>query len=228
MACLIQFRIEGYRSPVCSREVSEQTINQHLDNACRDPEPIFTIKADGYGNAASSSSESRIRKQNSLAPIFSLSNPETLHPASVAIPAVSTLGPSTRKRKPEHLSGPTLDGSSKRGRAGPQNVQSAAPLAERLRPTSLDEFVGQSHLLGSGSVMRNMLDTGSIGSMIFWGPPGSVLQLKSYFCRLKYSFMTFMQVWKDDPSKTSGKADGCNIQGTQCYRCGYCRCSGSF
>ncbi|KIM75450.1 hypothetical protein PILCRDRAFT_35723, partial [Piloderma croceum F 1598] len=61
---------------------------------------------------------------------------------------------------------------SKRKKTGPSNLQSAAPLAERLRPSSLEEFVGQNHLLGSGSLISNMLDTGSIGSMIFWGPPG--------------------------------------------------------
>lgn len=161
-------------SPVCSREVSEKAINQHLDNACRDPEPSFKIKGHGHGRTASTS---QIRKHDSLAPIFSLT-PEVSNRTAISTLGDSTIGFSStsRKRKPEHLSGPTLDGSTKRGKTGSQNLQSAAPLAERLRPTSLDEFIGQSHLLGPGSLMRNMLDTGSIGSMIFWGPPGCVLQ----------------------------------------------------
>ncbi|MDR1572401.1 MAG: replication-associated recombination protein A [Clostridiales Family XIII bacterium] len=46
------------------------------------------------------------------------------------------------------------------------------PLASRLRPRSLDEFVGQGHLLGEGKVMRQMIDQDSVPSMIFWGPPG--------------------------------------------------------
>jgi len=45
-------------------------------------------------------------------------------------------------------------------------------LAERLRPTSLDDFIGQKHLVGKGSVLRKIIETGSIPSMILWGPPG--------------------------------------------------------
>lgn len=46
------------------------------------------------------------------------------------------------------------------------------PLAARLRPRSLDEFVGQKHLLGEGKVLRRLIEGDRIGSMIFWGPPG--------------------------------------------------------
>lgn len=47
------------------------------------------------------------------------------------------------------------------------------PLADRLRPASLDEVVGQDHLLGEGGVLRRMVDSGNIPSIIFWGPPGT-------------------------------------------------------
>ena len=46
------------------------------------------------------------------------------------------------------------------------------PLASRLRPRSLDEFVGQKHLVGEGKILRNMIESDNISSMIFWGPPG--------------------------------------------------------
>jgi putative ATPase len=46
------------------------------------------------------------------------------------------------------------------------------PLAERMRPQSLDDYVGQKHLVGKGSVLRKMIDSGSIPSFILWGPPG--------------------------------------------------------
>lgn len=46
------------------------------------------------------------------------------------------------------------------------------PLAERLRPTSLDNYIGQKHLVGEGSVLRNMIESGRISSFILWGPPG--------------------------------------------------------
>lgn len=48
----------------------------------------------------------------------------------------------------------------------------SSPLAERLRPQTLDDFVGQQHLVGKGSVLRKMIDMGRIPSIIFWGPPG--------------------------------------------------------
>lgn len=46
------------------------------------------------------------------------------------------------------------------------------PLAARLRPKSLEEYVGQQHLLGKGKVLRRLIETDQISSMIFWGPPG--------------------------------------------------------
>ena len=46
------------------------------------------------------------------------------------------------------------------------------PLAERLRPTTLDNYIGQQHLVGEGSVIRQMLASGHISSFILWGPPG--------------------------------------------------------
>jgi putative ATPase len=47
------------------------------------------------------------------------------------------------------------------------------PLAARMRPVSLDEFVGQEHLLGPGKPLRDAIERGTPGSMIFWGPPGT-------------------------------------------------------
>ena len=46
------------------------------------------------------------------------------------------------------------------------------PLAERMRPTSLDEYIGQKHLVGKNAVLRNMIEAGRITSFILWGPPG--------------------------------------------------------
>lgn len=47
-----------------------------------------------------------------------------------------------------------------------------APLAERLRPRNLDEYIGQTHLVGPGSILRRMIDSGRVSSFILWGPPG--------------------------------------------------------
>jgi putative ATPase len=51
--------------------------------------------------------------------------------------------------------------------------QANVPLADRMRPRTLDEVVGQEHLIGPGKVLRNLIESGQIPSLIFWGPPGS-------------------------------------------------------
>src|SRR6058998_603232 len=51
--------------------------------------------------------------------------------------------------------------------------RSGEPLAARMRPATLDEFLGQEHLLGPGKALGELIRRGEIGSCIFWGPPGS-------------------------------------------------------
>lgn len=51
-------------------------------------------------------------------------------------------------------------------------VYMAQPLAERMRPKTLDDYIGQKHLVGEGAVLRRMIDSGKISSFILWGPPG--------------------------------------------------------
>lgn len=64
--------------------------------------------------------------------------------------------------------GPNLFGEMHRA-----NAERAQPLAARMRPRSLDEFVGQEHFIGPGKMLRRMLDADRLGSIIFYGPPGS-------------------------------------------------------
>lgn len=52
------------------------------------------------------------------------------------------------------------------------NLPSSTPLANRLRPERLEDYIGQKHLLGKGKILRQMLEKDRISSMIFWGPPG--------------------------------------------------------
>ncbi len=54
-----------------------------------------------------------------------------------------------------------------------QSAGSQAPLAERMRPHSLDQVVGQQHLLGTGKLLRRLIESDQITSIIFWGPPGT-------------------------------------------------------
>src|SRR5437762_6887866 len=53
------------------------------------------------------------------------------------------------------------------------NFQQAQPLAARMRPTMLAEFVGQQHFLGEGKLLRRLLAADRLGSVIFFGPPGT-------------------------------------------------------
>ena len=52
------------------------------------------------------------------------------------------------------------------------NRETTAPLASRLRPDSLENYVGQKHLIGEGKILRRLIENDQISSMIFWGPPG--------------------------------------------------------
>jgi len=58
------------------------------------------------------------------------------------------------------------------GSAKISQASSSAPLAERMRPRCIAEFTGQEHLLGEGRILRRMIETDSLSSLIFWGPPG--------------------------------------------------------
>src|SRR4051812_50194506 len=54
-----------------------------------------------------------------------------------------------------------------------KNLQRVAPLAVRMRPKNLDEFVGQQHFLGPGKLLRRMIEADRLTSVIFYGPPGT-------------------------------------------------------
>ena len=71
------------------------------------------------------------------------------------------------------------------------------PLASRLRPESLDEFAGQTHLLGEGKVLRRLIENDNVSSMIFWGPPGvgkttlaSIIAKKTHSVFIDFSAVT--------------------------------------
>ena len=74
---------------------------------------------------------------------------------------------SNKKRKAADV--PPLASQSTKRR---KDLSSSAPLAERLRPKTLDDFVGHQAVIGPDSLLRSMIKSGSTGSMILWGPPG--------------------------------------------------------
>jgi putative ATPase len=65
------------------------------------------------------------------------------------------------------------DDDGRGGRARPAPDPASAPLAARMRPATLDEFVGQEHVLGPGRALRELIERDEVGSLILWGPPGT-------------------------------------------------------
>lgn len=77
-----------------------------------------------------------------------------------------------------------------------QNENNNAPLAYRVRPQSLAEFYGQTHLLGPGKVLRDLIENDQLSSMIFWGPPGvgKTTLARIIAAQTKAHFLTFSAV----------------------------------
>jgi putative ATPase len=163
-------------SPICSRPVPEQLINQHIDASCRD-----TIPGPSTPKKTRTSSARR-----PVAPIFKTgaSGPATKHDDLSTLQQPSQRPATNRPSQKRKLSGDATPSRSsahsasgislvKQGKSTiGSRLQAASPLAERLRPSTLDEFVGHIHLTGPDSFLSTLTEKGAVGSIILWGPPG--------------------------------------------------------
>ncbi len=157
----------------------ESDINRHLDNACNDNSSARPEPKSSAGGAASSSQ--RASKKEALAPIFAKPGRKA---EGVSSPSQTRQIPLKRGAVDE---GTPASMSLKRKRN--QAKLDAVPLAERLRPKKLTDFVGQSHLTGPDSLLQKAVSNGSVGSIILWGPPGY-----AYYLSPPLTFQTISNV----------------------------------
>ncbi|MEX1276557.1 MAG: replication-associated recombination protein A [Bacteroidota bacterium] len=92
-----------------------------------------------------------------------------------------------------------------------QTSSASAPLAERVRPKTIDEFAGQGHLLGEGKPLRVMLEKGETTSMILWGPPGvgktTLARLIAHYVRAEFFQLNAVSSGVKDVRDVIGKAE---------------------
>lgn len=156
----------------------ERAINEHLDNNCAESSTTpSSLKLEGRRGVAGGSEKPPGKK---LATIFNKRSDANDHAGVLSSSkAVSESTGIKRRREAGKTAVHQIEGSSSiaSGHAAKRSkisstLQSTAPLAERLRPQTLSQFIGQPHLTSSDSPLMRMVESGSTGSIIFWGPPG--------------------------------------------------------
>ncbi|KAG8768841.1 hypothetical protein FRC15_004899, partial [Serendipita sp. 397] len=157
-------------SPICNRDVDEATINIHIDNNCATNAtnssaklaPIFGTKL-GKRKADTRPSKSAKSSQRGSSPdVMLVDDTEDERKPPTKRPKVENLASIFAKP----FSKPHGDSQSETG------LSASAPLAEKLRPRTLQDFVGQDHLTGENSLLLSLIESRAMGSMILWGPPG--------------------------------------------------------
>ncbi|KAJ4000024.1 P-loop containing nucleoside triphosphate hydrolase protein [Lentinula boryana] len=180
---LVLNSITVVKCPICSQEMPERMINIHLDNDCSGSSssstsgskiPSSRFSTQNHTHTRTKSKSLTNAKATDIHPLFQKKSQDI----SESEPFSSMFTPTQSKKRTAGDSGqfvnsptPSNAQSSKRQKIS-TNVAQAAPLAERLRPSLLADFVGQAHLTEVGSMLMNSINNGSVGSMIFWGPPG--------------------------------------------------------
>jgi putative ATPase len=109
-----------------------------------------------------------VRPYNRIVDLFEPRDPGSADPGIASRRAPRTPGRDPHSGRPAGLAAPAVTHG-----AEPAPPLSDAPLADRMRPRTLDEVVGQDHLIAPGKVLRRAAESGDLHSMILWGPPGS-------------------------------------------------------
>ncbi|GAA5864933.1 hypothetical protein JCM3774_003913 [Rhodotorula dairenensis] len=140
--------------PICGRFVTPQVVNIHLDFGCRSSGVAST--SSGSGAASTPKKRGRDADETQDGTVDG-----TLLTASKSFTGTGSVNSGVAKK-------PRAKATTSKS-----FLEAAKPLPEMVRPSSLDDFVGQEHLLGKGALLRGLIDADRIGSCIFWGPPGT-------------------------------------------------------
>jgi putative ATPase len=148
------------KCPVCNKETTELDVNRHLDKGCPSPDleskSVVTKDSQPHNFFQTKTKEERDATAISSSP-------------AAITPTKRPVDPPKGYSKSENTTAkPDEDELPKKK----HKVNSNAPLADQIRPQSLEEFIGQSDLVGPEGILRKFIETGSCPSFILWGPSG--------------------------------------------------------
>ncbi|KAJ8655039.1 hypothetical protein O0I10_009246 [Lichtheimia ornata] len=182
------FTMNKVECPICSQFVPSSSINAHIDSGCSTAAVNSTSTEGPTKQSQLSFSSPDTNKPVKMAPLFSnkrsnesatksssaTSIPKPSKPtqpsSSTTSSSKSTSTSPQMKRMASESSSSTTPENTKKQRRDPS--REAMPLAAKVRPASLSEFVGQEELLGENGVLRTLMQCDRIPSMVLWGPPG--------------------------------------------------------
>ena len=154
-----------FQCPICDRCFPPSAIDAHV-NSCLNQSEDATRLADRDEQDESPVPQKRLKTGiNSMI----VDKQATGHQTKTA--SWDFLGIS-RKIKPKPLSAQNHDTVIESSSAKPANTKPFVPLAEEMRPKDLGDYIGQEHVLGRKTLLRTLLDSQQIPSMVIWGPPG--------------------------------------------------------
>lgn len=160
--------------PVCGISLPLSLINTHLDSDCQiveSRESVSSTEPDEVLDRSKSfftptqSRKSAVKKEVLETPVFSSQKTSKKRKAAEYEGEESKSDPDT--------SHPAKSATTRSVARGKEAFHQAAPLADRVRPRSLDDFIGQEDLVGPSGLLRGLIDAGRIPSMILWGPSGT-------------------------------------------------------
>ncbi|GAA5833123.1 hypothetical protein JCM5353_004241 [Sporobolomyces roseus] len=163
--------------PLCDRLVPENFINSHIDSGCSVFLSTSSASTSNAQPTSTSTSKDNVKqvskdqdnsKKRKAGP-GNEAEPSSSSPSLSRPPSTASTNPSASKRP--RIPPPTKP--SPKTNTTTSNLNSARPLPDLVRPQSLEDLIGQEHLLGEGMLLRGLIERDRVGSCLFWGPPGT-------------------------------------------------------